>query len=327
MPGKPSNCWVKPAHGGKLKEPLLIRFPARKPSNQSFIARRQRWGFYFVLPTVLFFAIFFLYPIISGIYYSLTEFTLLRPPVYIGLQNYADLLKDRLFLKSISVTLGYVAGSTVPVWIISLFAAVVFFQKFRGREFLKILFFAPVLPSLVVVATVWLVLVNPNGLLTAVVRPFTGAAEIKWLTDPTLSPITMILIHDWTAIPFYMLIWLAGLTGISEDLRDAAKVDGANHFQTFFRVELPLLIPTAVFVASISMINAFQGFTLQYTMSPGRGGPVDVNTTMGLLIWKYGFQYFRMGDAAAVSVVLFAMIMIVTAAQLTLSRGARNSLG
>lgn len=305
----------------------MIRFPARKPSSQSFIAKRQRWGFYFVLPTILFFLIFFLYPIISGLYYSFTEFTLLRPPVFIGLQNYADLLKDRLFLKSISVTLGYVAGSTVPVWILSLFAAVVFFQKFRGREFLKILFFAPVLPSLVVVATVWLVLVSPNGLLSAVVRPFTGAAEVKWLTDPTLSPITMIIIHDWTAIPFYMLIWLAGLTGIAEDLRDAAKVDGANHFQTFFRVELPLLIPTAVFVASISMINAFQGFTLQYTMSPGRGGPVDVNTTMGLLIWKYGFQYFRMGDAAAVSVVLFAMIMIVTAIQLTLTRGARNSLG
>jgi multiple sugar transport system permease protein len=304
----------------------LLRFAARKPSNPSFIARRQRWGLYFVLPTVIFFAIFFLYPIVSGIYYSLTEFTLLRPPVFVGFQNYEALLKDRLFLKSISVTLGYVAGSTFPVWVLSLFAAVVFFQKFRGREFLKLLFFAPVLPSLVVVATVWIVLVNPNGLLTAVLRPFTGLAEINWLNNPSLSPITMIIIHDWTAIPFYMLIWLAGLTGVPEDLRDAARVDGASRLQTFLRVELPLLRPTAVFVASISMINAFQGFTLQYTLSPGKGGPVDVNTTMGLLIWKYGFQYYRMGDAAAISVVLFAMIMIVTALQLTLSRGDQYSL-
>jgi multiple sugar transport system permease protein len=261
-----------------------------------------------------------------GVYYSLTDFTLLRPPVFVGLQNFQDLLKDRLFLKSITVTLGYVLGSTIPVWTISLFAAVVFFEKFPGREFLKILFFAPVLPSLVVVATIWIVLVNPNGLLTAVLRPFTGFAEIKWLTDPTLSPITMILVHDWAAIPFYMLIWLAGLTGIPADLRDAARVDGANRFQTFLRVELPLLRPTAVFIASISMINAFQAFTLQYTLSPGKGGPVDVNTTMGLLIWKYGFQYYRMGDAAAISVVLFAMIMIVTGAQLALSRGDRFSI-
>ncbi len=304
----------------------MVRSAARKQSKTSFIARRQRWGLYFVLPTVIFFAIFFLYPILSGIYYSLTKFTLLKPPVYVGFQNFEALLHDRLFLKSITVTLGYVAGSTFPVWVLSLFAAVVFFQKFRGREFLKMLFFAPVLPSLVVVATVWIVLVNPNGLLTAVIRPFTGQAETNWLTNPTLSPITMIMIHDWTAIPFYMLIWLAGLTGVPEDLRDAARVDGANHLQTFLHIELPLLRPTSVFVASISMINAFQAFTLQYTLSPGRGGPVDVNTTMGLLIWKYGFQYYRMGDAAAVSVVLFAMIMIVTALQLTLSRGEQYSL-
>jgi multiple sugar transport system permease protein len=304
----------------------LIRLAARKPSNVSFIARRQRWGLYFVLPTVIFFAIFFLYPIIMGVYYSLTDFTLLKPPVFVGLQNFQDLLKDRLFLKSISVTLGYVAGSTLPVWTLSLFAAVVFFEKFPGREFLKILFFAPVLPSLVVVATVWIVLLNPNGLLSAVLRPFTGLGEIKWLTDPTLSPITMILVHDWAATPFYMLIWLAGLTGIPSDLRDAARVDGANRLQTFLRVELPLLRPTAVFIASISMINAFQAFTLQFTLSPGRGGPVDVNTTMGLLIWKYGFQYYRMGDAAAISVVLFAMIMIVTGVQLMFSRGDRFSI-
>lgn len=304
----------------------MFRLATRKPSTPSFIARRQRWGLYFVLPTVIFFAIFFLYPILSGIYYSLTTFTLLRPPVFVGLQNFASLLKDRLFLKSISVTLGYVVGSTFPVWLLSLFAAVVFFQKFRGRNFLKLLFFAPVLPSLVVVATVWVVLINPNGILTAVLRPITGLAEINWLNNPTLSPITMIIIHDWTAIPFYMLIWLAGLSGVPEDLRDAARVDGANPLQTFLRIELPLLRPTAVFVASISMINAFQAFTLQYTLSPGRGGPVDVNTTMGLLIWKYGFQYYRMGDAAAISVVLFAMIMIVTAIQLAFTRGDQYSL-
>src|SRR5215204_4743306 len=110
----------------------------------SFIERRQYWGLVFVLPAVIFFAIFFLFPIISGIYYSLTDFTLLKPPVFVGLQNYTDLLKDRLFLKSISVTLAYVVGSTIPAWILSLLAAIVFHQKFKGREILKVLFFSPV---------------------------------------------------------------------------------------------------------------------------------------------------------------------------------------
>jgi multiple sugar transport system permease protein len=294
--------------------------------SESFIARRQYWGLIFVLPTVLFFVVFFLYPILSGIYYSLTDFTLLKPPVWVGLQNYQDLLKDRLFLKSISVTLGFVLGTTIPAWILSLMAAVVFFQKFRGREFLKVFFFSPVLPSLMVVAIVWRIMLQPGGVLTSLIRPLTGAAEIKWLDDPTLSPISMIIITNWTVIPFYMLIWLAGLTGIPQELRDAALVDGANRFQSFWRVELPLLRPTAVFIAAISTINGFQGFTLQYAISPGKGGPIDVNSTLGLVIWKYGFQYYRMGDASAVSMVLFALILIVVTIQLWLTRSDRFSL-
>jgi multiple sugar transport system permease protein len=292
----------------------------------SFIERRQYWGLIFVLPAVIFFVVFYLVPIITGVYYSLTDFTLLKPPVYVGLQNYQDLLKDRLFIKSIAVTLSYVAGTTIPSFIISLLAAVVFYQKFKGREILKVFFFSPVLPSLIVVAIVWRILLQPGGVLTQVLRPLTGAAEINWLDNPTLSPISMIIITNWTVIPFYMLIWLAGLTNIPTELRQAALVDGANRLQSFIRVELPLLRPTAVFIAAISTINAFQGFTLQYAISPGKGGPIDVNTTMGLLIWKYGFQYYRMGDASAVSMVLFAMIMIVVSVQLWLSRNNQYSL-
>ncbi|NPV67696.1 MAG: sugar ABC transporter permease [Anaerolineae bacterium] len=292
----------------------------------SSVQRRQVWGLIFVLPTVIFFIIFFLYPIVSGLLFSLTDFTLLRPPVWVGLQNYQDLLKDRLFLKSLSVTMGYVVGTTVPVWVLSLLAALLFYQRFPGREFTKTLFFTPVLPSLIVVAIVWRILMQPNGLLTQLTRPFTGLGEVNWLSRPDLSPISMIIINDWTTIPFYMLIWLAGLTGIPSELRDAALVDGANRVQSFLHVELPLLRPTAVFVAAISSINAFQAFTLQWAISPGRGGPIDVNTTMGLLIWKYGFQFYRMGDAAAVSVVLFAMILLVTVLQLGLSRGEQYSL-
>ncbi len=292
----------------------------------SVISRRQYWGLVFVLPTVIFFCVFFLYPILSGFVLSLTDFTLLRPPVWVGLQNYVDLFKDRLFLKSISVTFTYVLGSTVPVWALSLLAALLFFQRFPGRETLKVLFFSPLLPSIAVVSVIWKVLLHPNGVLTAIVGPLFNTGEIRWLNDVTLSPLSLILAHDWAIIPFYMLIWLAGLTAIPQELRDAALVDGANKIQSFLRVELPLLRPTAVFVASISTINAFQGFVLQYVVAPDQGGPVDVNTTMGIVIWRYGFQFYRMGDAAAVSVVLFAMILVVTLIQLRLGRSDDFSL-
>lgn len=294
--------------------------------NRSMIERRQYWGLAFVLPTVGFFLLFFLYPIVSGIYYSFTDFTVLKPPVWVGLQNYKDLLEDRLFLTSIKVTLKFVIGSTIPVWILSLLAAAVFYRKFPARDILKLFFFSPVLPSLIVVAIVWRIMLSPSSVLTTALRPFTGKSEINWLSDPTLSPLSMVIINDWTTIPFFMVIWLAGLSAIPQELRDAARVDGANAVQSFLRVEIPLLRPTAVFVSTITTIQAFQAFTLQYSITPGRGGPIDVNMTMGLLIWKYGFQYYRMGDAAAVSVVLFAMIMVVAGIQLLLSRGEQFSL-
>lgn len=294
--------------------------------DKSVISRRQYWGLIFILPAVVFFLIFFLYPLISGFLLSLTDFTLLRPPVWVGLKNYEDLLSDRLFLKSINVTLGFVLGSTVPTWILSLLAALLFYQRFPGREALKILFFSPLLPSVAVVSIVWVVLLHPSGVLTNLFSSLTGQSEIRWLHDLQLSPIVIILARVWTVIPFYMLIWLAGLTAIPEALRDAAKVDGANRVQSFLFVELPLLRPTAVFIMAISTIASFQSFTLQFVIAPNQGGPVDVNTTLGVVIWKYGFQFFRMGDAAAVSVVLFAFIMIVTGMQLRLGRSDNFTL-
>lgn len=302
-----------------------ISMPTKRRT-PNYLRNRAYWGMAFVLPTVLFFAIFYIFPILSGFYLSLTDFNLLRPPRFVGLENFERLFNDRLFQRSVMVTLGFVFGSTVPVWIFSLLAAKLFFQRFPGREVLKLIFLSPLMPSLVVVSLVWRVLFHPIGPMTSFVGPFFGVGEIRWLTDIQLSPITMIIANSWTTAPFYMLIWLAGLTGIPQEYRDAARVDGANPLQFFLRIELPLLRPTAVFVAAISMINAFQGFTLQYILSPNQGGPVDVNTTLGLLIWKQGFQWFRMGDAAATSVVLFCMIMVVTVLQLAWGRSKDHSL-
>ena len=125
----------------------------------------------FCRPAVIFFAIFFLYPIVIGFGLSLTDFTLLKPPVWVGLQNYQDLLNDRLFLKSLNVTIGFVLGSTVPVWFISLAMAVLFFQRFPGRELMKVLFFTPLLPSVVVVSVIWKLLLHPSGILSSVIGP------------------------------------------------------------------------------------------------------------------------------------------------------------
>jgi multiple sugar transport system permease protein len=283
---------------------------------------RRWWGLVFVAPVVVFFAVFSVYPVIFGFYLSLTDYDLLNPPEFVGLDNFWALLDDELFVAAFRNTLLFVLGATIPVWIVSLLAALLFDQVFRLRNFLKAVFFLPVLPPIVVVAVVWRMLLHPNGVMTWIAGSLRGVTEIDWLNSTVLAPLSMIAVHDWAAIPFFMMIWLAGLSGIPQELRDAAHIDGATPSRTFWHVELPQLRSTAVLVAALSTINAFQTLALQYVLSTDPGGPANSTLVLGLLVLKYGFQYFRMGDAAAVSVVMFAMILAVTALQLLANRRA-----
>jgi multiple sugar transport system permease protein len=278
------------------------------------------WGLCFVLPVVVFFAVFSVFPVFFGFYLSLTDYDLLNPPLFVGLDNFRNLASDSLFLTALANTLVFVLGTTVPVWAASLAAALLFDQVFRGRDVVKAIFFLPVLPPAVVIAVIWRLLLHPNGIATSVAGWFSGTTEIPWLANTQLAPLAMIVVHDWAAIPFFMLIWLAGLTGIPQETRDAAKVDGAGALQRFWYVDLPLLRATSLLVASLATINAFQSFVLQFVLSSDQGGPANSTLVLGLLVFKYGFQYFRMGDAAAVSVVMFAIILSVTLIQLWLGR-------
>jgi multiple sugar transport system permease protein len=281
------------------------------------------WGLGFVLPVAVFFAVFSVFPVFFGFYLSLTDYDLLNPPLFVGLDNFRNLLGDRLFFTALANTLIFVVGATLPVWLASLVAALLFDQAFRGRDIFKATFFLPVLPPVAVIAVIWRLLLHPNGIATSAIGWFSGTSEIPWLANTMLAPLCMIVVHDWAAIPFFMLIWLAGLTGIPLDVRDAAAVDGAGVLARFWHIELPLLRRTSLLVASLSTINAFQSFALQFVLSSDQGGPANSTLVLGLLVFKYGFQYFRMGDAAAVSVVMFAMILSVTLLQLRLGRHAR----
>ncbi len=280
------------------------------------------WGLVFALPAVAFFVAFNVFPMGFGLYLSLTEYDLLNPPEWVGLDNFANLFADRTFRHALVNTLVFVLGATVPVWVLSLLAALVFDQAFRGRDIMKAAFFLPVLPPVVVIAVVWRLLLHPNGVLTSLTGGWFGITEIRWLADSVLAPLSMIAVHDWAVIPFFMMIWLAGLAAIPPEFREAAAIDGAGPVRTFWHIDLPQLRSTAVLVAALSTINAFQTFALQYVLPNDAGGPANSTLVLGLLVLKYGFQYFRMGDAAAVSVVMFGLILCVTLVQLWFNRRA-----
>jgi multiple sugar transport system permease protein len=281
--------------------------------------RRSIYGILFVAPAMLFFLIFNLYPMVTGFYLSLTDFTLLKPPVFIGFDNFIGLLENQEFLNALWVTLVFVIGTTVPKWILSLALALLFIQEFWGRETLKALYFTPTLLSGVVVSLVWKLIFNANGLASALITPYTEIKEIFWLASSTLTPLVLIFIDNWAGIPFFMIVWIAGLVGIPKEFYEAALIDGAGRWRAFWHVTLPLLRPTTLFVVVISTIGALQAFSLQFIMT--RGGPSNVTTTVALLVYKYGFEYFRMGVAAAMSVIMFVVIILLTIIQI---RGVRS---
>jgi multiple sugar transport system permease protein len=281
--------------------------------------KRSLYGILFVAPAMLFFLVFSIYPMVNGFYMSLTEYTLLRPPVYIGFDNYIGLLNNKEFLNGLKVTALFVLGTTVPKWILSLLLALLFTQVFWGREVFKVLYFTPTLLSGVVVSLVWKLIFHANGIASAIITPYTNQSEIFWLAHSTLTPLALMVVDNWSGIPFFMIVWIAGLVGIPKEFYEAALIDGAGRWAAFWNVTLPLLRPTMLFIVVISTIGALQAFSLQFIMT--KGGPSNVTTTVALLVYKYGFEYFRMGVAAAMSVIMFAVIIVITIVQL---RGVRS---
>jgi len=174
-----------------------------------------------------------------------------------------------------------------------------------------------VVVSGVVVAIVWRGLYNPYGPINATLGPLFGLWP-TWLTSRTLAPWAIIIMSVWQSVGFYMVIFIAGLQDIPDVFYDAAKVDGANGLQALWHVTLPLLRPTVLLVMVVTLINCFQSFTYQYVMT--KGGPSDATTVIGLYVYLNGFSYMRMGYAAAVSLVLFAIIMALTLVQLRVGR-------
>ncbi|NLE46549.1 MAG: sugar ABC transporter permease [Chloroflexi bacterium] len=285
-------------------------------------SKRDLWGLLFVAPVVLFFAVFNIYPMLYGFYLSLTRYTLLNPPQFIGLGNFTGLMTDARFLNAIKVTAIWVLGTTVPLWVLSLSLALLFQGKFVFKEAYKVLFFIPTLLSQVVISLVWKLIYDPMGLVNALLG-LIGVRDLWWLANSTLAPIALIIVANWYGIGFNMLIWLAGLLGIPRDFYDAAAIDGASKWRSFWHITLPLLKPTTIFIIVTTMISSFQAFALQFVMT--EGGPNDSTATIALLVYKYGFHYFKMGQAAAMSIFMFVVVVSLTLLQMRLIKAEETS--
>ncbi len=269
-----------------------------------------------LMPAMLVLGIFSIYPILYSGYLSLHDWDGFSPNrTFVGLQNYLDLFNSAQFWHSLQITLIYVVSITVLSSIGGLFIALLLNSGIRGVTFYRILYFLPVVTATVAAATVWRYLLDPgSGLVNTLLRQI-GVQGPAWLTDPRFALLAVILVGVWKRVGFNMVIFLAGLQTVPHVYYEAAMVDGANTRAQFRYITLPMLAPTTLLVAIMSLIDAFLVFDTVFVMSNGTGGPVGSTEVLGFILWREAFRYFNLGDASAVGWILFLMVMIVTIVQ------------
>jgi multiple sugar transport system permease protein len=274
---------------------------------------------FFLLPSGLPLLAFTFIPMISSAWVSLHEWNLISPMRWVGLDNYVHLLGDPATRRAFLNTAYYIAGYLPLVFAGGLGLAVVLNRALAGRSFFRAAYFLPVVTSWVVVALVWQWLLNPaNGLVNQILGAI-GLPEPGWWTDPTWAMPSVILASAWKDLGFVMVILLAGLQAIPDELYEAARIDGATAWQQFRNVTLPLLSPASFFVVVISLINGFQVFDQVYVMTGG--GPSGASQVVVGQIYDLTFRYGRAGEASALSWLLFVVILAVTVVQI---RGQRR---
>jgi multiple sugar transport system permease protein len=275
---------------------------------------QRRAAYAFLAPAALLITVFFVLPIVASLILSVTDFDIyaLAAPAnarIVGLRNYTDLAHTPLFWTALVNTLYYVAiGGPLSV-LVSLGAALLVNAKLaRFKPFFRAVYFTPVVTTLVAVAIIWKYLYDPQYGLLDYGLHFVGVPPIDWLGSRHWAKPAIILMSVWKSFGYNMLIFVAGLQAVSQDLYDAALVDGATAVQRFRYVTLPQLGPTFLFVAITTMIGYTQLFAEPYVMT--QGGPLHATYSIVEYMYEQGFRWWQLGSAAAIAFVLFALILV-----------------
>jgi multiple sugar transport system permease protein len=292
---------------------MSIAVPRRVGSLRAQRRREVIEAYLYLVPTFVGLILFSLGAIIASVGISFTNWDVLRPPHWIGLGNYARLFSTALTWQIFGNTL-YYTGVIVPVGTaLALGLALALNRGLRGIVLLRSLYFLPVISSTVAVSLVWGWLYNQQFGLINYLLSVVGITGPAWLADTRTAMPAVLIMSIWKGLGYNMVIFLAGLQGIPQELYEAAKIDGAGAWARFRYVTFPLVSPTTFFVVVLSTIAAFQVFDQTFVMTAG--GPAYSTTTLALYIYQNAFQWFHMGYAAALSYVLFAAVAVVTLVQ------------
>lgn len=277
---------------------------------KNFLNRESTSAWLLILPAFLGTFLFIILPVFASFVISFLKWDMLSAPEFVGLNNYYALFCDPNFYQILGNTFYYAFCVSIFGIIIPLVLAVILDRKIRGAEIFKTVYFLPFITPMVVAAIVWEWIFDPYR---GALNHFLLGAKIAWLYDTHFAMFAIILVSVWKLIGYNMVLFLAGLSGIDQNLFEAAKIDGASDIKNFFYITMPVLSPTIFFVMIITIISSFQVFDLIYLMT--QGGPL--NSTNVIVYWLYrnAFEYFRAGQASAIAYVLFFIILGLTVVQ------------
>ena len=290
---------------------------AKPMKRSSRLKRRETVAFYaFISPWLIGLCVFTIGPIVASAYFSLTKYTIVSPPEWVGFQNYVALTKDPLFWTSLYNTLYYVV-LFIPLGIVTSFIlSMLLNQKIRAMAVYRTIYYLPSIVPAVANAVLWVWLLNPQyGLINSGLKAI-GIQGPGWLASETWSKPGIVLMSLW-GTGSWIIIYLAGLQGISQQLYEAAEVEGASRFQRLMRITIPMMTPTFFFTLVTGVIGSFQVFTQAYIMT--NGGPVNSTLFYALYLFRTAFNYLKMGYASSMAWILFLIVLILTGIQVRLS--------
>lgn len=272
-------------------------------------------GVYFVLPAIIGTLIFIIIPICCSFGLSFCEWDLLNELKFVGFSNYRAIFAENEFMQIIVNTFVYAISVTFFAVGIPLIIASILNSGIKCAEIFKTIYFLPFITPAIVIAIVWSWIFDPNiGLINLLFH-----TNLLWLFDTGLAMPVLIFVSVWKLIGYNVILFLTGFSTINTNIYEASKIDGANSFQTFFEITLPLLKPTTYFVIIVTAISSFQVFDLIYIMTSG--GPNDSTNVLVYSIYKYAFEYFDIGKSCALAYILFTIILILVSLQkLTLKK-------
>ncbi|MEK3714208.1 carbohydrate ABC transporter permease [Paenibacillus sp. FSL R7-0333] len=299
-----------------MSESAVTRKTA-KPAAGKYWTRKRREqlaGWLFIAPEVIGMLVIAVFPLLFSLFLSLTEWNLvggLSAINFVGLDNFIELFRDNRFLLALKNNVLFTVGTVPVTMLLGVVLSALIHKKLYAKTFFKVAFFVPYICSTVAIAAVWQALYHPSkGPVNQILMQLGVSEPPRWLVDTSFSLIAIMIIYVWQLLGYQMIIFLAGMTNIPEELYEAATIDGASGIGQFRRITLPLLGPTTFFLAITSTISSFKIFDMIKFLTGG--GPNYSSTVIVYQIYEEGFERFKMGYASAMSWVLFLIIMLVT---------------